>query len=133
MLSNSQDNIFFNDILSSFSLESHKDKITRPLSNTLIDNFFTNLPTFEVTNSFIVFDDLSDHLPILLTIKLTNKNQTQYIRSLETRAINYSQGSIENNNSFKEKLKNSELYETISDNVNLNLENYQTNYRYIQE
>ena len=83
--------------------------MTRPSSNTLLDNFFTNLPTFEVINSFIVFDDLSDHLPILLTIELTKKNQ--YIRSLETRLINYSQASIENNNSFKEKFKNSELYE----------------------
>ena len=73
MLTNNQICIAFNDVLLSYNLIPYINNITRPSSKTLIDNFFTNINKNELINSYIIYDDIFDHLPTLLSLISPNK------------------------------------------------------------
>ena len=62
-----------NNVLLSYKLIPYINKITRPSSKTLFENFFTNTKENEKINSYIIYDDISDHLPILLSLNSPNR------------------------------------------------------------
>ena len=73
MLTNNEISIDFNNVLLSYNLKPYINNITRPSSKTLLDNFFTNINKNELINSYIIYDDISDHLPMLLSLISPNR------------------------------------------------------------
>ncbi len=76
-------------IMSSLSLYPTIYQCTRPSSGSLLDNFFVSVPDFLF--SAVVTVDISDHLPILLSISSTScsqKSKSMYV-SRQYNNINY--------------------------------------------
>ena len=68
------------EFIDMFASNSYTPAVTLPTritgeSSTLIDNFFVNCPLFD-TASAIVYNDISDHFPILLKLELPKNNTT---------------------------------------------------------
>ena len=65
----------FENLIITYDLKATINKPTRMASRSLLDNIITNM---EVTSSFIMADDISDHLPIFTSINIKqiilNKN-----------------------------------------------------------
>ena len=81
-------------------------------SATLIDNIFTNRSNSQ-TQSFIIFDDLSDHLPILLNSNLLNNKFTATNTSSQEKRI----FSACNFQKFDYLLSNIDWYPLIPNNL----------------
>ena len=62
-------------------------------SETLLDNFFTNLESYESCKPFVICEDISDHFPIACFIPRTpigysiNQSTTKFSFNLNTRNI----------------------------------------------
>jgi Reverse transcriptase (RNA-dependent DNA polymerase)/Endonuclease/Exonuclease/phosphatase family len=70
-------NPMVNDFLSTMNVHSYYPPITLPTritgnSATVLDNFFVNTLRYTCTSA-VIFNDLSDHLPIVLKINLNTK------------------------------------------------------------
>ena len=118
MLTNNQLCIAFNNVLLSYNLIPYINNITRPSSKTLLDNFFTNINKNELINSYIIYDGISDHLPILLSL-ISPKRLTFYKPS--NNIFSYNRVfSLDNLKLFINKIKSSDLFSVYYDNVKVN-------------
>ena len=72
----------FENLIITYDLKATINKPTRMLSRSLLENIITNT---EVTSSFIMTDDISDHLPIFTSINIKqiilNKNYMNKIKT----------------------------------------------------
>ena len=97
----------FENLIITYDLKATINKPTRMPSGSLLDNIITNM---EITSSFIMTDDISDHLPIFISINIkqiiVNKN-----------CINKIKRHNENNiKRFCNILKETEWHEIIENN-----------------
>ena len=118
MLTNNQICIDYNNVLLSYNLITYINNITRPSSKTLLDNFFTNMNKSKLINSYIIYDDISDHLTILLSLISPNR-LTSYKPSNNIFSYNRVL-SLDNLKLFINNIKNSDLFSVYYDNVNDN-------------
>ena len=121
MLTNNQICIDFNNMLLSYNLLLYINNITRPSSKTLLDNFFTNINKNELINSYLIYDDIFDHSPILLSLISPNR-LTSYKPSHNIFSYNEVL-SLDNLKLFINNIKNSDsfsvYYEHVNDNFNI--------------
>ena len=71
----------FENLIITYDLKVTIHKTTRMPSRSLLDNIITNM---KLTSSFIMTDDISDHLPIFTSINIKqiilNKNRINKIK-----------------------------------------------------
>ena len=67
----------FSNALSSLSFQPHITLPTRitEYSSTLIDNIFSN--NYSHHSSIVIYSDISDHLPIMVSFQITNSNKSK--------------------------------------------------------
>ena len=98
----------FENLIITYDLKATINKPTRMLSRSLLDNIITNM---EITSSFIMTDDISDHLPIFTSINIKqiiiNKNCINKIKRY------YNENNIKR---FCNILKETEWHEIIENN-----------------
>ena len=98
----------FENLIITYDLKTSINKPTRMPSRSLLDNIITNM---EITSSFIMTDDISDHLPIFTSINIKqiilNKNCINKIKR------HYKENNIKR---FCNILKETEWHEIIENN-----------------